>query len=324
MLKPLQRGGLYLPEINLWMDSRRPKPFAVISHAHGDHVARHKSYIATPETIDLIRVRHADSQAQLGAPLAFGETYQARGYRIRLYPAGHVLGSAMVHIETDGGDSLLYTGDFKTRKGLAAEAIEIPRADVLVMETTFGKPNYVFPPQSEAHDQICSFCSRALDAGAVPVLLAYSLGKAQEVLMVLKDMDHPLMVHKTIGALNQVYRYRGFELPETRPLDFLNLEGCIAVMPPAVAKKLPKGNHRIAMVSGWGLDGSARYRYGVDEVIPLSDHADYPELLDFVDKVKPQAVYTVHGYEADFAAALRAKGYDAWSLSGDDQLELQL
>ena len=100
--------------------------------------------------------------------------------------------------------------------------------------------------------------------------------------------------------------------------------GCVVVMPPSVARKLPKGKHRIAMVSGWGLDASARYRYKVDAVIPLSDHADYPELLGFVEQVKPRRVFTVHGYTAEFAAVLRARGVDAWSLSGADQLELSL
>ena len=51
------------------------------------------------------------------------------------------------------------------------------------------------------------------------------------------------------------------------------------------------------MVSGWGMNDSAKYRYGVDEVIPLSDHADYPDLLKFVEAVKPKTVYTTHGYE---------------------------
>ena len=119
-------------------------------------------------------VRHRRNSAR-GCP--FGETYAARDYRLRLYPAGHVLGSAMVHVETEAGESLLYTGDFKMRQGLAAEAIEIPQADVLVMETTFGNPNYVFPPQAETHAQIHDFCRCALADGEVPVLLAYSLGQ---------------------------------------------------------------------------------------------------------------------------------------------------
>lgn len=324
MLKPIYRGGLLLPEFQLWMDPRKRKPFAVVSHAHGDHVANHDCYLATPETIALIRVRNGNAMADRGKALAYGEVYHGAGYQLRLYPAGHVLGSAMVHLTDDSGETFLYTGDFKTRKGLVAEAIEIPHADTLVMETTFGRPEYVFPRFEASCQQIYQFCDRATAEGRTPVLLAYSLGKAQEVLKVLEGHDQPVMVHKTIAPLNQVYTAFGVEMPPTRPLDFLNMQDCIVVMPPAVLKKLPRRDCLVAMVSGWGMNGSAKYRYGVDEVIPLSDHADYPELLDFVEAVAPQTVYTTHGYEADFAATLRARGYSAWSLSSDDQLELTL
>ncbi len=324
MLKPINRGGLLLPECGLWFDPSKRKPFAVVSHAHGDHVGRHECFIATPETIALIRVRMGDALAHRGVALAYGDVYEGKGYRLRLYPAGHVLGSAMAHVETEAGDTFLYTGDFKTRHGLAAEAIEIPQADTLVMETTFGRPSYVFPSFAATCEQVHRFCDRAFESGQTPVLLAYSLGKAQEVLKILEQRSQQLMVHRTIGELNQVYEHFGIAMPKTRPLDFLNMRDCIVVMPPTVLKKLPRKDCQIAMVSGWGMNDSAKYRYGVDEVIPLSDHADYPDLLQFVDQVAPKETYTTHGYDADFAADLRRRGHAAWSLSGNDQLELTL
>ena len=128
MLKPIDRGGLLLPSLQLWFDPRKRKPFAVVSHAHGDHVANHDCYLATPETIALIRVRNGNALAMRGKALPYGEVYQGEGYRLQFYPAGHVLGSAMVYVETDAGETFLYTGDFKTRKGLSAEAIDIPQA----------------------------------------------------------------------------------------------------------------------------------------------------------------------------------------------------
>lgn len=323
-IKPIYRGGILLPELQLWFDPRKRKPFAVVSHAHGDHVANHECYIATPETIALIRVRNGNSMADRGKALAYGELFEGKGYRLRFYPAGHVLGSAMAHVVTDDGQSFLYTGDFKTRKGLAAEAIEIPQADTLVLETTFGRPEYVFPAFDETCERIHAFCDTASSQGRTPVFLAYSLGKAQEVLKVLEQRSQALMVHAKIAPLNQVYEHFGVSMPRTRPLDFLNMEECIVVMPPAVSKQLPRENCLVAMVSGWGLDGSAKYRYGVDEVIPLSDHADFPDLLNFIEAVEPKEVYTTHGYEQEFAATLRQRGYAAWSLSKDDQLELTL
>ncbi|HAV12105.1 MAG TPA: hypothetical protein DCX06_01230 [Opitutae bacterium] len=324
MLKPIYRGGLLLPELGLWFDPQKRKPFAIVSHAHGDHVGRHECFIATPETIALIRVRNGNALADRGVALAFGETYQGKGYRLRFYPAGHVLGSAMAHIETDAGETFLYTGDFKTRSGLSAERIEIPQAETLVMETTFGKPDFVFPPFAETCEQVHAFCDRVLGADQTPVLLAYSLGKAQEVLKIVEERSQQLMVHRVIGELNQVYESFGIQMPKTRPLDFLNMRGCVVVMPPTVLKKLPRKDCQVAMVSGWGMNESAKYRYGVDEVIPLSDHADYPDLLKFVAAVAPKAVYTTHGSEREFAATLRQLGYAAWSLSKDDQLEFLL
>ena len=81
---------------------------------------------------------------------------------------------------------------------------------------------------------------------------------------------------------------------------------------------------RVAMITGWGLDENAVYRYGCDSVFPLSDHADYGELMEMVDLVKPKRVYTLHGYADEFALDLRRRGIDAWSLTGGNQLEFSL
>ena len=131
-------------------------------------------------------------------------------------------------------------------------------------------------------------------------------------------------VHPAVAAMNAVYTGFGMALPPWEPADPLP-EGAVLVTPPAsghqsVLDKLPR--RAVAMVSGWGLDPSARYRYRVDQVFPLSDHADYPDLLRLVDLVAPRRVLTTHGYCTEFAAALRARDVDAWSLHGGDQLEL--
>jgi len=62
-------------------------------------------------------------------------------------------------------------------------------------------------------------------------------------------------------------------MPQTRPLDFLNMKNCVVVMPPTVRQLLPQGWHRLAMVSGWGLQGSSKYRYRTDVVLSLSNSA---------------------------------------------------
>src|SRR5207249_4909472 len=113
--------------------------------------------------------------------------------------------------------------------------------------------------------------------------------------------------------------------PEILPLDPARAAGHVIVAPPQTAAVLRETlDCRTALLSGWALDKSAKYRFGVDEAFPLSDHADYDELLQCVEQVQPRVVNTVHGHTADFAADLRRRGIEAWSLVEDDQLELRL
>ena len=78
------------------------------------------------------------------------------------------------------------------RPGRAAEVCATPRADVLVMETTFGRPHYVFPPTETVLQAIAAFCHDCLEDGDTPVLFGYSLGKSQEVMRALAPAGLPL------------------------------------------------------------------------------------------------------------------------------------
>lgn len=77
------------------------------------------------------------------------------GWELRLLPAGHIIGSAMLHLmrKADGA-ALLYTGDYKLRQGLSSERCELLQADTLIMECTFGLPQYAFPPLPQIVTQV--------------------------------------------------------------------------------------------------------------------------------------------------------------------------
>lgn len=324
MFSPHDSYGIYLETIDLWIDSRKPQTFAICSHAHADHIAKHANILATPETIALIRCRFGTSYAKKCQELPYEERLRYKGCTITLYPSGHVLGSSMVLIEHKN-KRLLYTGDFKLRKNHSCEAIKIPQADYLIMETTFGLPKFQFPNSRQIEEQLHQFCDQAFRSNQSPLLLAYSLGKAQEALTYLKTRTEPIYLHPSIEKINQVYQQFGYSMPATQSIKSKNDTTGIVLMPPA-AYKSTKGHKACpnALLSGWGIEASASYRRKVDQVIPLSDHADYPDLLEFVGRVAPQKIYTTHGYQQAFSASLRRMGYDAWSLKGDDQLELKL
>lgn len=316
------QGGLYLPALDLWLDPRQSQPVAVVTHAHADHARRHQRAFVTEPTRLLMQQRRLCGPCMVSLP--FKQPQPFAGGCLTLYPAGHVLGSAQVLIE-HGGQRLLYSGDLKLRRSLTAEAAVTPAADTLVVESTFGRPHYRFPPSEEVISQIEQFCRQTLAARETPVLCAYSLGKAQELLAALGPSGLPLSVHPSIDAICAVYRRCGVALPDYGVLGGSDDSGRVLIAPLQTrrAASLARLTHpRFAVVSGWALDRGAIYRYRVDAAFPLSDHADYPELLQYVKHVGPRRVYTLHGFAHDLARALRSDGYDAYALAEPDQLQL--
>lgn len=320
--------GLYLPEADLWLDPQASKPRAFVSHAHADHVARHESILCSDLTASLLRSRFRIAENRL-TPSAFHVPVVRDGFRLRLIPAGHIPGSAMIHITRIADNaSLLYTGDFKTRRSRVSEATGFLHADTLIMETTFGLPGYEFPGPMEVDASILRFVNDAFSDGHTPVLLGYSLGKAQEALALLAEHGIPVLMHPTAAAMTRACIEAGVpELPEPVEFDGHAPPGHVLIAPPhAIRTQHLRGlkAKRTAMLSGWALQPGARFRYRVDAMLPMSDHADHPGLLECIQRVRPKRILTVHGFAREFAAELRTRGMDAWCAYGGDQLELPI
>jgi DNA ligase-1 len=316
--------GVYLPDQAVWLDPWDAKPFAFVSHAHSDHIAPHDEIVVSERTARLMQARMPGERRE--HVLNFGEKTTIHGLDITLVPAGHIFGSAQFFLETENG-SLLYTGDFKLRQGRSAEPAQWRHAETLIMETTFGLPRYRFPPTEEIIGQIVAFCRDALESGAVPVLLGYSLGKAQEILCALSGAGLKPMLHGTVHRMTRIYEQFGQEFCEYERYNADEVAGKVLICPPNVARSrmLQKiKEKRVAMMSGWAVDPNAIYRYQVDAAFPLSDHADYPDLIRYVELVKPERVLTLHGFAAEFARDLRERGIEAWALSEENQMELGL
>ncbi len=157
------------------------------------------------------------------------------------------------------------------------------------------------------------------------MLLAYSLGKSQELLSGISHADLPVMLHDEVRKLTKVYAHFGVQFPPYRKWNPSEARGQVLIWPPTASRvELLRelGLLQTAIFTGWAMDKGCLYRYRTDAAYPLSDHADYLELIDMVKLVAPKKIYTVHGFAADFAQSLRDLGYDAQALSEDDQLSL--
>ena len=314
----------------LYLDSRKPRPRCFVSHAHSDHLGVHEEAIATPATRALAEYRIG---VQRVTELEYGVDYDfCPRTRLRLLPAGHVLGSAMLHATRPEG-TLLYTGDFKLRDCLTVGAAEPAEADVLVMESTFGLPFFRFPPWRQVVEQLVDVVGAALKAGRQPIVMGYSLGKSQEITKILTDAGFPVTAHGAVFQMNRIHEELGVPLgayrrysaahfhgPKALPLE----ERGVLVAPPNVARGgfVTRFDKSCTVVlTGWALMKNARFRYGVDHALPLSDHADFGELMELIERVRPKKIYSHHGYR-EFADTLRARGHDAELARPDDQLRL--
>ncbi|MEI6106172.1 MAG: MBL fold metallo-hydrolase RNA specificity domain-containing protein, partial [Opitutae bacterium] len=137
----------------------------------------------------------------------------------------------------------------------------------------------------------------------------------------------PVMLHAHGHRMAKRYEELGMPLPPFALLDVKNHAGHVVIGPPAAGNTEPLSwihPRRTAIATGWALDAAARYRQPCDAAFPLSDHADFPDLLAFVDQVRPKLVYTLHGFAREFAATLRARGIEAWAIGQQNQMELSM
>ncbi len=324
-------GGIKITRAGLAVDDRRRQPRGFVSHAHADHMARHEWAYATPATAALYRHRLGDRlQVQ---PMPFGKPIELGSLQLTTYPAGHCLGSAML-LADDGQTRLLYTGDFKLGSSYTARPAELPQADILIMESTFGIPRYRMPPREQVIEELVTTIRAALAAGKTPVVHAYALGKSQEVTAILHRAGIPVLQHPKMAQVSAVYEKLGVDLGDWAPYESKAaggpaggsqaVEGHVVMTLPQSAKgfRLAGLQNVVSIaVTGWAIDPSTQHRLGVDVALPLSDHADFDELIETARRVAPREIYCTHG-PAEFVGHLQKAGFNAFPLVPESQRSL--
>jgi len=312
--------GIRISGSEFYIDAKKKAPLSFVSHSHSDHVRRHEQMIATPATISMIKQRHRKVNA---IPLDYHQKYQFDDFTIELVPSGHMLGCAQIFVERDGL-KLIYTGDFKPGKNQTADPLEVRQADILIMESTFGAPQFVFPKEWEIIERLTKFIDKCFQSGIVPVVMGYAMGKSQEALKILGDLDYQISIHPSIAQVVAIYEQHGIEFKNYQIYHGEDLRERVLLIPPHLAR-----SHSVAKIwqtkklilTGWAVQPEAKYRYHADEALALSDHADFNQLIEFVHQVQPEKVFITHGYDS-FVYYLRKEGFKAELLDETPQLSL--
>ncbi|WP_428418465.1 ligase-associated DNA damage response exonuclease [Methylibium sp.] len=311
----VRKEGLYCAAGDFYIDPWRPVARAVLTHAHADHARPgHGHYLAARAGATLVHTRLGDVSLDT---LEYGERVTHHGVTLSLHPAGHVLGSSQVRLE-HRGEVWVVSGDYKLAPDASCAPFEPLRCDTFVTESTFGLPIYRWEPPAQVFAGVDRWWRDNADAGHASVLYCYALGKAQRVLLGVDASIGPIVCHGAVQTLNDAYRAAGVALPPTITVDQVggpaDLRRALVLAPPSAAgspwlKRF--GDYRDAFASGWMRLRGTRRRRGVDRGFVLSDHADWPALLEAIGATGAGRVVVTHGETGPLIRWLSEQGLDA-------------
>jgi putative mRNA 3-end processing factor len=318
--------GLRVRGTQLYLDPIGRPQLGFLAHARGARATLPERTIATAPTIALLEAALPRALRKASPlPAAYGQEFALGAPRLSLHPAGHVLGSAQLRCELPTG-ILAYTADLggiAERAPATAEKQEPLSCDALVLRATYGHPRYAFPPRAQVLDDLARFVRESLARGATPVVLAAPLGGAQEAILHLRE--HDIRAHPAIARAAEVYRAQGTALPAVSPLGPVS-RGQVVFLPahPRSRRQLGQlASPRTCLLTGRAVDPGFARQVGVDVALPLSDHAQFADLLEYATRSGARRVQTVHGHAKELASALRERGIVADAI-GDPHRQLDL
>ncbi|HIK45746.1 MAG TPA: ligase-associated DNA damage response exonuclease [Leptolyngbyaceae cyanobacterium M65_K2018_010] len=291
--------GLYCEKGDFFIDPWKAVDRALITHAHSDHARSGSShYIATGQSEGILRKRLGSEMplqtVEYGDRLKLGETW------VSFHPAGHVLGSAQIRVEYKE-EVWVVSGDYKRCADPSCTPFEVVPCDTFITEATFGLPIYRWDRGAETVRRIYDWWQADLERPSI--LFGYAFGKAQRILSELtRFTDQPVYVHGAIHGLTEIYRQQGVAMVPTlctseMPRSY-SFTGDLVLAPPSGHRSswMKRFKHpQTAFASGWMAVRGARRRRGYERGFVLSDHADWPGLIQTVQDTGAQRVYVTHG-----------------------------
>jgi putative mRNA 3-end processing factor len=311
---------LYCPPGDFYIDPAKSVQTAVVTHAHGDHLREGSARIlmAAPG-LGIARKRLNDARNVVA--LEYGTPFTLGPVTVSLHPAGHILGSAQVRLE-HAGEVWVVSGDYKRQPDPTCAPFEPLECDVFVSETTFGQPHFVWPDTPAVVANIVRWWQINRERGKNSVLFCYALGKAQRVLAeMLRYTREPVHVHGEIATLVEVYRAAGIDMVPTVQVTATSaaqLHGALVMATPTMnrsswLRRLGSGTR--AFCSGWMLLEGESQRRGYDMGFVVSDHADWPALVNTCRESRARRILLMHGRTDRLAAHLLELGLDAAPLA---------
>lgn len=294
-------AGLFCPAGDFYIDPWRAVETVVITHAHSDHArSGSEHYYCAESGLSLLHKRLGKDWDY--RPQPYGERFQLRDAMVSLHPAGHILGSSQVRIEVDG-QVWVVSGDYKRDPDPTCAPFEVVPCDTFITEATFGLPIYKWVHTQETALAIYHWWQACRAKGYTALLFCYALGKAQRILAELAKLtNEPVYLHGAVDGLTTLYRDAGVPMVPTIPVSETGktdaLAGELVLAPPSAFRSVWMKrfkNLESGFASGWMRVRAGRRHRGYDRGFVLSDHADWPQLVQTIRQTGASRILVTHG-----------------------------
>jgi len=264
----------------------------IITHAHSDHliglrrsIAELPLIAATPPTMSIVEELGYDIPLNKRLILDYGVKVRIGDETLRLEPAKHIMGAAQVVLEDSEGERIVYTGDFKF------PGTPIIEADVLIIEATYGSPRHIRPFKDRIEDIFVELVEKLLKIN--PVQICGYHGKLQEAMEILSrhGVKCPFIASKKVYNITKACIKHGLNIPQVYSEEDVESFDLLRSSHIYFTRRIKKiRGYSTVILSGWEFKKPVRELGKNTFLVALSDHADFEQLMEYIEYSKPRIV----------------------------------
>jgi uncharacterized protein len=175
-----------------------------------------KEYVKNTSGTALYSDKDIDEVIIHTIPLTFGiVTDISPDVKLVLSNSGHILGSASIHLHIGNGDhNVVYTGDMKFGRMFSLEnaSWNFPRVETMIIESTHGGKEDVFPQREEADTRLIDSINKTTAENGKVLIPVPTVGLSQELILSInmhmrtgKIVETKVLIEKIIFNASSIH-----------------------------------------------------------------------------------------------------------------------